>query len=119
MSGDEQNKRSQTQMTLGEVILTFKNMDKNALMYGLSDPHSYRGYYCDLAVENYTCGQKTVEDTLGMFEDCLGAKFEGYKGGDFIMTKNTPVWVAVYGCCGQKLMKILKDGEIETQKDEY
>ena len=29
----------------------------------------------------------------------MGATFEGYKGGDFLMGKNTPLWVANYSYC--------------------
>jgi len=30
----------------------------------------------------------------------------------------TPLWIATYGCCGQKLMAVLAGGEIETAEDE-
>jgi hypothetical protein len=44
--------------------------------------------------------------------------FMGYKGGDFVMGALTPVWVANYGSCGQKLMAIRPDGTLETAENE-
>lgn len=39
----------------------------------------------------------TAKDMLELCERCLGKSFTGYKGGDFIMGKSTPVWVSQYG----------------------
>ena len=36
----------------------------------------------------------------------MGQVFEGYKGGDFMMGALTPLWVAAYGNCGNKLLAI-------------
>lgn len=38
-----------------------------------------------------------VEDLLNKLKECIGKTFQGYKGGDFTMGKQTPVWVANYG----------------------
>jgi len=56
-----------------------------------------------------------------LLEECkaaMGQVFYGYKGGDYVMGALTPVWLASYGCCGQKLMALHVDGEIETADDD-
>jgi len=42
----------------------------------------------------------TVTEFLALLRGCVGKGFTGYKGGKFIMTKNTPVWVANFGNSG-------------------
>ena len=80
-------------------------------------PHSYRGYYSDLAFKR----GEGVREAGGLLADCkaaMGEVFEGYKGGSFVMGALTPLWVAPYGCCGQKLMAVHVGGELETADDE-
>lgn len=48
----------------------------------------------------------------------MGRVFSGWKGGDYVMGALTPLWVAEKGCCGQKLMAVRADGEIETAEDD-
>lgn len=57
---------------------------------------SYRGYYSDLAFEPAK-GSVIVQDLL---EQCIlarGHTYEGYKGGDFVMEDDTPLWLCYYG----------------------
>ena len=108
------NKRSATQMTLGEMILTLKAMPEDQTIEGISaERDSYRGYYDDLAFEP---GVTTVGELLKAAEKALGHTFEGYKGGEFIMEKNTPIWIANYGSLGRKLISL---DPFETEEDEY
>jgi hypothetical protein len=53
-----------------------------------------------------------------MCRAAIGEVFEGYKGGDFQMGRNTPVWLASYGCSGEKIMAIRDDGALELAADE-
>lgn len=57
---------------------------------------SYRGYYCDLsfsdAKEPVTSGA-----FLAACREALGGTFEGYKGGDYVMSDGTPLWRSEYG----------------------
>lgn len=100
-----QKKRATEQKTLGGLIEVLENCGADVMIEGLCNPHSYRGYYCDLAFER--CEKKTVGETLNMLRECLGECFEGYKGGDFYMSKGTPIWIADYGCTGVKIMSIV------------
>jgi len=37
-----------------------------------------------------------VEEWIEVLKQAIGKRFTGYKGGDFLMGKNTPVWLAEY-----------------------
>jgi hypothetical protein len=59
---------------------------------------SYRGYYDHLAI-GYAEPEPPWEDpkvgsVLAMLREANGKTYEGYKGGDFRMDLDTPVWVA-------------------------
>lgn len=56
---------------------------------------SYRGYYEQLAIEP---GEVTTAGELASALDAaVGATFYGYKGGNYTMSRNTPVWFSGYG----------------------
>lgn len=88
------------QITLGELKATLEQYDLD-LPVKLSDEsspgdfHSYRGYYEFIAVDKGS--DKTVREFLSQVYKAIGASFTGYKGGDFVMTNQTPVWVSEYG----------------------
>ena len=117
MNAQGQKERAETQMTLGSLIALLKKMPQDMLIDGLEEPHSYRGYYSNLAFERAE-NKRTVAETLEMCQGAMGEVFEGYKGGDFMMGKNTPVWVDNYGSCGERIMKVdLETGQITTEDD--
>ena len=60
------------------------------------EPMSYRGYYSDLC---FADAPDTVvaKDFLKTAGNALGKTFTGYKGGDFTMTRSTPLWRSEYG----------------------
>lgn len=39
----------------------------------------------------------TVGEWIGVLKESIGKTFNGYKGGEFTMSKNTPVWLAECG----------------------
>jgi hypothetical protein len=114
---EEALKRSESQMTLGDMIEALKELPGDMLIEGLGDLDSYRGYYSDLAFEPYD-SSKTVFELLTQCKDAMGKVFHGYKGGDFYMTGNTPLWVAAYGVCGSKIMSITTEGVINMEDDD-
>jgi len=117
MSAEWQRERAASQMTLGKLIKRLESFPPEQLVNGIQEPHSYRGYYSDLAFES----PKTQSLACVALEICrkaMGEVFEGYKGGDFQMGKNTPVWSANYGSCGMKIMGIRDDGTLELAEDE-
>ena len=108
--------RAETQMTLGKLIAALEAMPEDADVAGLSSPHSYRGYYSDLAFEP-TGGTVKAVALLTECRATMGQVFQGYKGGDFVMGALTPVWVSHYGTTGKKLIALRQDGSIETTDD--
>lgn len=61
---------------------------------------SWRGIYAELAI-GFTFDQDCLlPDFLKMARTAVGATFHGYKGGDYTMSRHTPVWVANYGISG-------------------
>lgn len=67
---------------------------------------SYRGYYSDLAFDEVVAGTITVGDFLKECMKALGETFTGYKGGEFLMDEQTPLWVAEYGNCGRAIIGV-------------
>ena len=115
MSRGWRAQRSLTQLTLGKTIELLKTFDGGAPIVtidggALSTLGSYRGYYSDLAWGSGSSRPSqlpTVGAALANATAALGATFEGYKGGDFLMDKHTPMWVSGYGTCsGLRVMGI-------------
>jgi hypothetical protein len=59
---------------------------------------SYRGYY-DMISFNRQIEPKTVGQFRLQVSAAIGSTHEGYKGGDFKMTRHTPVWLSEYSQC--------------------
>jgi len=106
------------QLTLGELIekikacgLTHGDEQEPKLVYydfGTAIPtdlDSWRGSYDELALGYRLTGYDVnssngdhhkeckAEDLLKNLESAIGKTFTGWKGGEFIMNENTPVWV--------------------------
>lgn len=117
MSAQWQRERAETQLTLGKLIEVLEAMPSDTQVANLCDPDSYRGYYSDL----YFKRQDGTRPAIELLADCkaaMGKVFTGYKGGDYVMGALTPLWIATYGCCGQKLMAVHPGGDVETAEDD-
>jgi hypothetical protein len=117
MSAQWQKDRAASQMTLGDLIDALGSLPEGAEVDAIGDAHSYRGYYSDLAFKRLG-GRRKACDLLAEAKAAMGEVFRGYKGGDYMMGKQTPVWVADYGCLGQKIMGINPDGSFSLEDDE-
>lgn len=111
LSAGWQRERAETQMTLGKLIKLLESLEPNRPIAGLGSLDSYRGFYDDLAFEPDD-KQETVGEVLQRCRDAMGRVFEGYKGGDYMMGELTPLWVASYGCCGDRLIDLDAIGEV-------
>jgi len=90
---------------------------------------SWRGSYDELSLEftssDFNDKEKppTAEAFLKMLKEALGKTYTGYKGGDFVMGKSTPIWVANYGNSGNTGVVGLRDDGyeiiIETAEVEF
>ena len=101
----EEGRNASVQMTLGDLIAALEAMDPLSMVANLGNAHSYRGYYRDLAFERI----EAVREAGDLLEECLSAMgqvFHGYKGGNYKMDAQTPVWVADYGYSGYRLVGI-------------
>src|SRR5258706_6206091 len=114
---DEKMKTSE-QLMLGELLLKLEAIaDKNKPVIFDEQYHpggidSWRGSYDELAIEYEVTGKKfTVAELLKRLKEAIGEPFYGYKGGEFVMGKTTPVWVANYG----ESHGFMHDGDIWTQ----
>ena len=115
-SAQWQKERAETQITLGKLINKLESMSPDTVIHGLGELDSYRGYYCDLAFDP-DCEKISAGDLLKQCRGAMGEIFEGYKGGEYAMHANTPLWVAEYGECGKKLVDVLDSGEVITAED--
>ena len=93
-------------MILKDLIATLEAADpEQVLPLGFGNPHSYRGYYDDLAFE--PLADVTVGSMLADARHALGSTFEGWKGGDFTMTEYTDCWLARHGAAGEGIGSVL------------
>lgn len=111
-----QRERAATQLTLGALIEALKVMPDGTQVANLRDPDSYRGYYSDLYFVQGD-GMRPAAELLAQCQAAMGQVFTGYKGGDYMMGALTPLWVASYGNCGQKLMAVHAGGHIDMEED--
>ena len=67
---------------------------------------SYRGYYEHLAL-GYTNedGTMKVGELLALLKEAVGKTYTGWKGGQFKMTRKTPVWIGNSGHCSGTTIK--------------
>ena len=89
-------------MTLQELIDILKTCDPSKEVDGFGNPHSYRGYYDELAFEPM---RTTIGEMLAAAESADGCSYTGYKGGSFEMDGDTQVHLAHYGCTGNDITK--------------
>jgi hypothetical protein len=95
-------------MTLSELIERLEKMPQDKVVpFGFGDPHSYRGYYDQLAFAPRESVR--VADMLADAKSAMGKTFEGYKGGDYEMGPYTEVNIAHYGSCGDGISHMLLD----------
>lgn len=109
--------REETQLTLGGMITALEAMHKDIVVVGLGDFLSYRGYYEDLSFQ-VGPDTKTVEQLLVQCREAIGATYEGYKGGNFVMGESTLLWIAPFGRTGVKIVSINKDGTLLVTEDD-
>lgn len=90
-------------MRLGAIISALEAANPDARVefdFGGFEPtgiDSYRGYYSDLAIGFGEHSGLNAGQLLRELQDANGKTFEGYKGGDYVMDTDTPVWVANHG----------------------
>lgn len=113
--------KNSEQLTLIEIIMKLEAIkNKNLPVFfdetsrRPTEAYSWRGSYRELALgfteEGSGDGFKTVSELLEDLKNAVGKTYEGYKGGDYLMGKTTPVWIANYGDSSG-----YRNGEIHTE----
>ena len=106
--------RASDQLSLGDIIeacekaLAEREEGKSVpyVCYDFADTFptdidSWRGSYAELALNYRSEGEEMkLPDFIAMLKKADGGTFHGYKGGEFTMSLNTPVWVANHGMAG-------------------
>ena len=121
-AGRQERLKTSSQLILGELIAKLEALEdrtqtvsfafENAVPTHLS---SWRGSYNELALNfSFEENAPTVEDLIKRLKQAVGATYQGYKGGEFLMGKTTPVWVANYGNSGNTGITDV----IQTEDDE-
>lgn len=105
------------QMCLGDLINALELLPPDSFVSNLNTPHSYRGYYNELAFE-LDIGTRMVSDLLEECRNCVGKHYEGYKGGQYCMGYMTPVWIAAYGETGREIIGVNPNGLVLTRYEE-
>lgn len=105
-------------MTLAELIAQMKVLDMHHPIPRLANPHSYRGYYDHLAFEVDSSTTMDAGVFLDICEKLLGSVLRGYKGGEYIVTEKTPVWIAEYGSTGRPLLGITLEEGLQLGEDD-
>lgn len=76
--------------------------------------NSFRGYYRDLAIQfTHDYESITVEAFLNKAKECVGKEFTGYKGGEYVMSLESRVWVAEYGSSSETRISMIKEEDCE------
>jgi hypothetical protein len=111
------------QLTLGELLALLKDIPTKSgddavtieFDFGTAYPtgfSSWRGSYAEIAINYALSGydewksedaqfdHKDLTDFVKELEGAIGKTYTGWKGGEFTMTADTPVWVANDGNVG-------------------
>ena len=103
------------QLTLGELILKLEavpkpsdesSVDAQEVVFDFEYLHptgidSWRGSYCELAISFDSDGAPMkLSEFISLLKSAIGKTYKGYKGGEYTMSKHTPIWVANYGNSG-------------------
>jgi len=102
-------------ITLGKLLELLKEKKKQGMKsVRLDHPElvpreiaSYRGYYNQAAL-GFDCGYSAINDgkknsinsLIKEVNDAIGKTFTGWKGGEYVFTKDTPLWISNEGCAG-------------------
>ena len=81
---------------LSDLIKDLESFPQHAtIKYGFHNPHSFRGYYCDLAFEPLLNAK--VSDMLECAKEANGSTYTGWKGGEYKMEDNSDCYISEEG----------------------
>ena len=107
-------------MTLGGLIYELRRADSDDQVefdfcqFVPDGFRSYRGCYEDLAIGWQVWAELTVKDFLAACSNAVGKTMQGYKGGEYKITQDTPLWVANMGEVSRTIVKAVDRSEDGT-----
>lgn len=105
-------------MKLKEIIEILSLLPEDKILEeGFGFPHSYRGYYDELAFEPRS--NVAVKDMQILARLCIGATFRGYKGGEFQMHADTECHISYYGSSCEGNFDFLTEREFKLGDQTY
>ena len=101
------DERTRYHVTLGKLIEVLEQVPEEipVRFVGGGSPDridSYRGYYSDLAISVQYEREVSVKVFLSALRTALNTHFEGYKGGQYLMDADTPLWCSEWGEASNK-----------------
>ena len=112
-------------LTLGDLISKLMSLPTGTFVFydfcGLrptTEIGSYRGIYAHLSIGWTDTGVITVEQLVEALVEADGQTYDGYKGGKYTMSKDTPVWVARSGCADATAIVDVRGTYIITERIE-
>lgn len=111
------------QLTLGQLIRKLRTAgDNKEVVFDFGGFYpvgfiSWRGIYRELALtyaDHNNNGPMRIGDFLSLCEETVGQEFYGYKGGEFVMDHNTPIWVDNYGESNQTALVDVIDNDYQV-----
>ncbi len=96
-----------------QICQWFEEHEVDEVIITIHSPHSYRGYYDQIAYEYICNSSSNVSSFLQDIKDGLDDFYEGYKGGSFFMDDETDIHLAFYGNTGvpvtEELLQYISD----------
>lgn len=110
--------KTSPQINLGQLIELVKICDREdaevVFDFGYFHPtslDSWRGAYYELALDYTEKGTAMTRNYfLKLLNEAIGKEYSGYKGGEFTMSEETPVWVSNYGQSANTAVVGVKNG---------
>ena len=85
-------------ISLGQLIDTLEQVPYDLVVEdGFGEPDSWRGVYAFLRFQPQR--NAIAGEMLQHARSAVGSTYEGYKGGEFTMTRDTPCFIDGYGAC--------------------
>lgn len=86
-------------MNLGRLIEELEKMPQEGIVsHGFHNPHSYRGYYAELAFEPKENAK--VSEMLSCAKEAMGSTYTGWKGGNYEMGEYSDCYITEEGSGG-------------------
>lgn len=122
------------QLTLGEILSKCEAIAKNdrgdkdepCVQFDFehlypTDIDSWRGSYDELSLSfSSGFGEMKLSAFIELLTSAVGKEFTGWKGGEYIMNRHTPVWVANPGNSGNTaVVEVVDQGYVVTLMTAY